>query len=50
MGRQKEEQLEREEQARMHAPKCDICGQPLLASKERASKICASCAKAMDAD
>ena len=50
MGRQKEELLEREEQARRQAPKCEICGEPLLSSKERTTKACSSCAKAMAAD
>jgi hypothetical protein len=46
MGREKEAQLEREEQIRLHVKKCEICGQPLVAIGERG--VCASCAKAMN--
>jgi hypothetical protein len=43
MGREKEERLVREEQARLHAPKCEICGNPLLVVGER--RVCSSCSE-----
>ena len=50
MGRAKEEQLEREEQARLHAPKCEICNSPLMTPSERSNRCCSGCRKAMDSD
>jgi hypothetical protein len=45
MGREKEEQVVREERARQRAREvghvCWVCGQPLLTSEERTSKTCA---------
>ena len=46
MGQEKEKQLEREEQVRMYAKKCGICGQPLLATHENSSGFCSGCQKA----
>jgi hypothetical protein len=48
MGQQKEELLEREEMARQHAPKCEICVQPLMTYWERSKHLCAGCDKAMN--
>jgi hypothetical protein len=45
MGQEKEERLVREEQTRLHAKKCDLCGQPLLVASERSTGVCSSCQK-----
>jgi uncharacterized OB-fold protein len=39
MGQEKEAQTVREEQARNHARKCEICGQPILAGRG----VCPDC-------
>jgi ribosomal protein S27AE len=43
MGREKEEQIVREEQARRHAKKCSVCGEPLLTAAESSKGICSHC-------
>jgi hypothetical protein len=52
MGREKEEQIVRDERERARARQegyvCDICGSALLESAERRRKLCARCAKQMD--
>ncbi len=50
MGREKEEMIVREEQARQRAKKCEICGQPLLTAAERSAVTCSSCQKAANDD
>lgn len=48
MGQAKEEILVREEQARQHASKCEVCNQPLMTYWERSKKLCSGCDKAMN--
>jgi hypothetical protein len=54
MGREKEEQIIREERARERAKAegkvCGICGEPLLTSAERSRGLCAQCQRTMDKD
>lgn len=50
MGREKERQIVREEQIRVHAKKCVYCGQPLLSVSEVSTKTCSSCQSSINAD
>jgi hypothetical protein len=54
VGREKEEQIVREEPANARARQdgfvCDVCGGALLESIERRQKLCTSCAKQMADD